>query len=293
MESKNLLNSYKAYIVSEYNNSGEFIKYCVTIKDLNISFNLYFKGEASLEFLNKQIKSNLINYLQGKEIEDLSTNITTVPSSAMICTINLLELETFYIKNRFDIDIDKRNTVRKTLTIPRYLCEMGETEGINFSEFITESLKDNYSMYVANENFKPNMNILDFENCDVQEEAFSIQIIHKLIEEINAQIAAKDTLLWRDYEDTDKTTLFFMLIRQRVPYDKYTMLAYRFIEGEVCTVFLLAKNNLTDELELFIVNHDFDCMKLYSLPALTSTLYSLLQHDLNPITKALKNFLNH
>ena len=71
MESKNLLNSYKAYIVSEYNNSGEFIKYCVTIKELNISFNLYFKGEASLEFLNKQIKSNLINYLQGKEIEDL------------------------------------------------------------------------------------------------------------------------------------------------------------------------------------------------------------------------------
>lgn len=105
------------------------IKYLVYVPDLDE----YTQGRTIIEAI--EMGKDLIGTVSL--VEDLPENNTEIPQveEPRIATLVTINISEYRRKN-------DNKVVKKNVTIPNYLNELGKKRGINFSEVLTDALKE-------------------------------------------------------------------------------------------------------------------------------------------------------
>lgn len=108
----------------------------VRCEELNLTIKVK-QDESTLDFIEKEICEYLVNkILKGEKIPEGLTDLR-IPKALRNETILIIAVD-------LELEIAKRRNklIKKTLTIPEYLNILGVRNDLNFSQILSEGLKE-------------------------------------------------------------------------------------------------------------------------------------------------------
>lgn len=127
-------NKFVYPVILSYQEDESGYNYFVSIPD----FEGFTQGEDvanAIDMARDYIGNMLIEYeKEGKAFPESNSTIYTVGENDIE---TLVDIDLIWFKAQF-----KNVVVKKTLSIPKYLNELGNDAGINFSQTLTEALKE-------------------------------------------------------------------------------------------------------------------------------------------------------
>ena len=121
-------------IIIKYEPDDTDYPYLVTIPDLD---NGMTQGKSIADAI-----AMAEDYIGTTSLEEsLPTSNYDLPQAKKDETVTLVRVNVSEYKRKHD-----NKVVKKTITIPNYLNELGKENGINFSEVMTNALRDKFSI---------------------------------------------------------------------------------------------------------------------------------------------------
>ncbi|MCH3922982.1 type II toxin-antitoxin system HicB family antitoxin [Limosilactobacillus sp.] len=121
-------------IIIKYEPDDTDCPYLVTIPDLD---NGMTQGKSIADAI-----AMAEDYIGTTSLEEsLPTSNYALPQTKKNETVTLVRVNVSEYKRKHD-----NKVVKKTITIPNYLNELGKENGINFSEVMTNALRDKFSI---------------------------------------------------------------------------------------------------------------------------------------------------